>query len=280
MHLLPSLGALAEAPGQEHSRLARSLGLPGSATREEFTQLFVIQLFPYASFYLTASGLPSADVRSDVAEFFRRLDADVPAESDHLSVLLQWYRLTDRAVAAPPQLRHAFYWGVLASWLPVYLLRVRELGAPFYRAWAAVLLDALEAEATRNGPPALLPHYLAAAPPLPSIRDAAAFVNALFAPVVSGLILCRADLGRCAQEHGLAVRVADRRQTLKYFLADNCADVCTWLAAEAERQADTINALPEPFAPVRTVWAERAVQSARMIREFASLYARQQPFSL
>ncbi len=281
-HLLPPLGELIEARGAEHTRIAQMLGLPGEATRDDFTQLFVVQLFPYASLYLSPRGVPDARVRADIAQFFQQLGAPAPEEPDHISALLKWYGLLQSSAFlstnAEP-LRHAFYWSTVASWLPGYLLRARELGSEPYKAWADVTLDVLEAEAARVGPPALLPHYLATSPPLPPVSEANDFVHALFAPVVSGLIICRADLGRCAQATGLKVRVADRRQTLKLFLAENLSGVCAWLRAEADRQAEILSELPHVFAPVRDVWVERARQSALMVAEFEQLYTQQQPFS-
>ena len=57
MELFRALAALAEAPGPEHVRLAELLGLPGRPDPVEFTELFVLQLYPYASVYLGPEGM-------------------------------------------------------------------------------------------------------------------------------------------------------------------------------------------------------------------------------
>jgi TorA maturation chaperone TorD len=279
MHLFPSLGELVESPGVEHARVARMLGLPGEATRKDYTNLFVVQLFPYASIYVSANGLAGGPIRDEVARYHRLLNAPVPEEPDHISSLLKWYGHLQTALAGYGNeaqirdVRQSFFWSCIASWLPVYLLRAREIGSPVYRAWAEVTLDVLEAEAVQIGIPATAPAPLLTAPALPSVREPVAFVESLLVPVTSGVILCRADLGRCAAEHRLVVRVADRRHNIKSFLAENASGVCTWLSAEALRQADNIRMLPAAFGPIREFWTRRAETTANAILEFRSLYA-------
>jgi TorA maturation chaperone TorD len=280
MHLFPSLGEVIEAPGTEHARVARMLGLPGEPTRKDYTYLFVIQLFPYASVYLSSNGLAGGRVRDDAADYFRLVNAQVPAEADHIASLFRWYGCVQRGFygdyrtdIAAKELRRAFFWSAVGSWLPVYLLRARELGSLLYKSWAEVALDVLEAEAVQLGLPVGTPSHLQATPVLPPIQQAAAFVDALFVPVVSGLILCRADLGRCAQATGLTVRVADRRQTLKMFLTENTADVCTWLYNETVRQADNVRTLPNALGPTREYWLTRLESTACAVQDFAARYA-------
>jgi TorA maturation chaperone TorD len=280
MHLFPSLGELIEAPGTEQGRVAKMLGLPGEATRKDFTNLFVVQLFPYASIYLSGDGKAGGFVRDEAAGYFRLVGASVPEEADHIAALLKWYGTLHRGLygdynthAAGKELRHAFFWSTLGCWLPIYLLRARELGSALYKAWAEVTLDVLEAEAVQIGLPMGVPSGLQTTAVLPSVDDPVAFVNNLFIPVASGLLLCRADLGRCAQAHGLAVRVADRRQTLKIFLTENTAGVCGWLHQEALRQADCARTLPDALAPTREYWVRRAETTAQAIIDFNTRYA-------
>ena len=279
MHLFPSLGELIESPGPEHGRVARMLGLPGEASRKDFTNLFVIQLFPHASIYVSPSGLAGGPIRDEIARYHEFLEAPIPAEPDHIASVLKWYghlqnNLNGYAKDEDTRdVRHSFFWNCIASWLPPYLLRARELGSTLYRAWAEVTLDVLEAEAVQLGLPTTAPAPLLTAPGLPSVRSAAEFVDALFVPVTSGLMLCRYDLGRCAAENRLVVRVADRRQNVKMFLAENPAGVSAWLYSEALRQADNVRMLPPAFGPVREFWTRRAEATANALLEFRSVYA-------
>lgn len=279
MHLFPSLGELVESPGIEHGRIARMLGLPGDATRKDFTNLFVVQLFPYASIYLSTNGQAGGSIRDEVGKYYQLLNGPVPDEADHVASLLKWYGLLQTELNGYSKesqwrvVRQAFFWNCLASWLPIYLLRSREIGSTLYRAWSEVTLDVLEAEAVGVGSMATAPSPLLTAPALPSVREPLAFVESLFVPAVSGLVLCRADLGRCAAEHRLVVRVADRRHNIKSFLAENANGTCSWLYAEALRQADNIRMLPGAFGPVREFWTRRAEATANAVLQFRSLYA-------
>jgi hypothetical protein len=156
----------------------------------------------------------------------------------------------------------------------MYLLRVREIGNTLYKAWSDATFDVIEAEAGQLGAPTVMTSFLAAAPPVPSTSDAGAFVDSLFAPAVSGVILCRADLGRCAAVNGLTVRMADRRHTLKLHLTENTAGVCTWLHNEITRQAENLRQLPNALASTRDHWLRRADASAAAVHEFQLRYSR------
>ena len=273
MDLIPTLGELIEPPGSEQVRLARMLGLPSEPTRADFTQLFVVQLFPYASIYLNADGLAGAPAKDLIADYWKIIQRAAPPDVDHAATLLRTYGTLPELPNLTKQIRYAFFWENLASWLPLFLTRVGMHGSPFYRAWSVLTLDALEAEAAEVGTCTMLPLHLRNAPMPPSISNSGAFVDALFAPAVSGLILSRSDLGRCAQENSLTIRFADRRYTLKLMLTQRTSAVCRWLQAEAERQAEELARLPDAFAIMRDYWTMRALATAQAIGEFGEQYA-------
>ena len=280
MHLFPLLGDMIEAPGAEQARVARMLGLPGEVNRRDYTNLFVIQLFPFASIYLSPSGLAGGAVRDRIAEYWNILGWPAPNEPDHAASLLKsygalhpGYRGEYISTSVSQQCRPVFFWDAIASWMPLYLLRTRELSSAVYKTWSDVTADVIEAEAALLGPPEVLPLYLRSAPLPPSITRPTEFIDALFAPVVSGVILARADLGRCAVANNLPLRLADRRYTLKLLLTENTAGVCAWLYDEVQRQAENIAMLPDVLAPVRAHWHERAVAFATSIADFAARYA-------
>ena len=281
MHLFPSLGELIEAPGIEQARIAQMMGLPGDVSREAFTNLFVVQLFPYASIYLSPSGLAGGEVRERIAEYWNILGWPVPAEPDHVASLLKSYgtlhagyrgEYISNEVAM--QCRPAFFWDAIASWMPLYLLRVRELGSELYKTWSTVALDVIEAEASVLGAPEVMPIYMQAAPLMPSVSKPAEFIDALFAPVMSGVIITRYDLGRCAAIHALPLRMADRRHTLKLLMAEKPREICVWMRAEVVRQMENVEQLPDVLAPVRDYWLERARTTDKLLQDFADRYAR------
>lgn len=236
MQLLRPLGILAEAPGAEQLQTARALSLSGEPARAEYTELFLVQLFPYASAYLNPSG---------------QLDG---APHDHLASLLKTY------ADLPDDVRPPFFWSQLASWLLPFNARVRELGSPFYRAWATLLDDALEAEAVRIGPPTALPMVLSAV-----ASTSSAALDYLFAPVLSGVILTRADLARCMRELNLTGRVSERRYTLSMMLEQDAERVSSWLAAEARRQAELMRPVSSPLRITADYWQQRALATAALL---------------
>ncbi|MGQ0813738.1 MAG: TorD/DmsD family molecular chaperone [Gemmatimonadota bacterium] len=279
MDLIRSLGELAEPPGPEQVRTARMLRLAGEPTRAEYTDLFVVQLYPYASVYLGPEGQLGGQVQDHMAGFWRVLRQPVPRDPDHIATLFSTYAgLTQQARDSGDQhlkqllqqMRQVFLWEHLASWLLPFVARVGELGSATYRGWASLVLDALEAEAIHVGQPALLPLHLRNAPALPASRAPDELVAMLFSPVRSGIILTRADLTRCARDLGIATRVAERRYTLRTMLSQDSARVGAWLGAEARRQADRMHAAAEPFRSIASYWEQRALATANLITNATS----------
>ena len=274
MDVIKALGELAEAPGPDQIRTARMLALPGEPLRAEYTDLFVVQLYPYASVYLGARGRLGGEVQEHIAGFWRILRQPVPQDPDHVATLFATYsQLRQRAESGTEpylqelasQMRHAFLWEHLISWILPFAARVRELGSPTYRAWATLVQDALEAEAVAAGQPALMPLHLRKAPPLPLQPDLTTLVDTLFTPARSGVILTRADLLRCARDLGIQMRVAERRYTLATLFRHDPARVRSWLASEARRQAEHLHAAAAPFRMIAEHWEHRALSTATMI---------------
>lgn len=286
MELIRALGELAEAPGPEQVRAARMLGLPGEPTRSEYTELFVVQLYPYASVFLSPDGHLGGQVQEHIAAFWRVLREPVPRDPDHIATLFATHAQLIRRTGETfepymhelaLQMRHAFFWEHVASWMLPFLSRVRELGSPTYRGWALLVGDALEAEAGQVGPPAMLPLQLRNAPPLPTTGGVDALVDALFSPVRCGCILTRADLSRCARDLGMSTRVAERRYTLKSLLTRDWARVSSWLAGESLRQADQLKSAPPVFSEIIDHWAQRGLALSNMLGRAA--YLQTQPLA-
>ena len=129
MELLRTLATLAEPPCAEHEPLAALLELGPVPDGAAFTDLFELQLYPYASFYLGAEGMLGGEARDRIAGFWRALGETPPAEPDHLSTMLALQaRLAELEEAAPEtaprdgwrRARRAWLWEHLLSWLPAY----------------------------------------------------------------------------------------------------------------------------------------------------------------
>lgn len=283
MELFRALGTLAEPPSEETARLARLLELGEPPRPGEYEELFLFQLYPYASVYLGPEGKMGGEARDRIAGFWRALELDPPTEPDHLALMLGLHaRLaeleaeagTDTQRQAWRHARKAWLWEHLLSWLPVYLLRSIDLGCAFYRAWAELLLEALDDEVRDVDRPVHAPLHLREAPPLGDPRrteaPAATFLEELLSPVRTGFVLTAADLRRAAGELELGLRAGERRFVLEALMAQDAAATLEWLTAFAAASADRYGAAElAPFEPVLGFWIERARASAALLGELA-----------
>lgn len=292
--LIRALGALSEEPRPEHARLAAALGLPGSPEAAEFTDLFALNLYPYASVHLGPEGMLGGVARDRVAGFWSALGLRPPAEPDHLGSLLGLLAsLAEReegetepaARILLQRARAALVREHLEPWLPAFLGRVAELGGTFYAAWAGLVLDALTAEvATARGLPdaegrpdrEALPLHFRDVAPLPDPRrpgnresPGEDFLRALLAPVRSGMILTRADLSRAARELELGTRLGERLYILKALLGQNPAATLGWLADEARAWTARHRAVSGFDPDVKEFWIARAATAARLLDQLA-----------
>jgi TorA maturation chaperone TorD len=278
MELFRALGALCEPPSPAHARLAAALGLPGPPANADHTDLFLFRLYPYASVYLGAEGRLGGEARDRVAGFWRALGLIPPAEPDHLAALLGLVAALAEAEAAEPdtarrrlvhEARGVLLHEHLLTWTGPFLDRVQELGSPAYRAWAALLRDALAEEAERLGARRLLAVALRDAPALepPDVAGGARFLGQLLAPVRTGCILVGDDLLRAGRELGLGVRIAERRFVLEALLAQDAPATLRWLAAFAAGWAARH---PPGF------WRERADATAALLAHAAEAAAHEQ----
>src|SRR4029453_9462546 len=107
MELFRALAVLVEPPDRPGAaRVAEALGLGGAPEASAYTELFVFQLYPYASVYLGAEGMLGGEARDRVAGFWRALSLVPPAEADHLALMLALYaRLCELATAETEALK-------------------------------------------------------------------------------------------------------------------------------------------------------------------------------
>lgn len=271
------LGVLCEPPGPEHAHLAAALDLPGPPSSEDYVDVFLLQVYPYASVHLGSEGMMGGEARDRVAGFWRALGLVPPPEPDHLSALLGLYAaLLDAEEQEPDPARAllrrssrgALLWEHLLSWCPPYLDKVAAIATPQYRAWAELLARLLVEEARRVGPQATLPLALREAQGLPEPGDRSGdWVTALLAPVRSGLIVTRADLARCARQLDLGLRLGERAYILRALLEQDAGATAAWLADEADAAAVRHGSLPSTLGEVGRFWRGRAEATAGMMRD-------------
>ena len=281
MELFRALAALAEPPSASTAHLADALALGGLPTGAEHTELFVFQLNPCASIYLGADGRLGGEARDRIAGFWRAIGETPPTEPDHLTVMLALYaRLADfedletleSRRSALQMARKAFLWEHLASWLPPYLQKVQEVGAPAYRSWAGLALEALVEEVDRVGPPEILSLHLREAPALedPRIAEAEGFLPSLLVPVRSGMILTRHDLSDASRALGLGLRMGERRFALQSLVDQDARSTLTWLADHAALCHSHHARHVAVFGETAGFWSERAAQTGRLLRTLAA----------
>ncbi len=262
--------------------MASLLELPGRPDASDFTDLFVLQLWPYASIYVGAEGKLGGEARDRVAGFWRALHLTPPGDPDHVTALLGLYATLaeNEAIEKDParrqlrhRSRHALLWEHLLSWLPTYLAKLNEIGSPFYRAWSGLLSDALLSEARTIGAPDELPLHLREAPTLtdPAAEGADSFLSGLLAPVRCGMVLVRDDLARAARELGLGLRQGERTYVLKALLGQEPAATLDWFAREAGRWSEMHASMPGELEPVRSFWSRRAQSSAALIGSLSAI---------
>lgn len=279
MELFRALGSLVETPTPETASVAALLELGPVPDPAEYSDLFLFQLYPFASVYLGLEGQLGGEARDRVAGFWRSLDEVPPAEPDHLATLLGLYaRLTElerTATGSNPRsawrlTRHACLWEHLASWVPTFLAKLREIAPPFYSGWGELLEVALAQEIAELGPLDRLPLALRVAPPMPDPRassESGRFLAALLSPIRSGLVLTRSDLARAGRELGLGLRVGERRFILRAMLGQDPVVTLGWLAEEAADWACRHECTESMVPEMAEFWIRRAKTTAKLLEE-------------
>jgi hypothetical protein len=278
MELFRALAVFAEPPGREGvGRVAAALGLGPLPEASAYTDTFVFQLYPYASVYLGDEGMMGGEARDRVAGFLKALGQEPPQEPDHLATMLGAYAALCASEEAAGEARarehfrgarRAFLWEHLLSWLPVYLDKLVTVAPSFYRAWAGLLREALDAEGRSLGAQGRLPLHLREARGVadPRASSSEEFLKTLLAPARSGVVLVRDDLARAARELGAGLRAGERTFALRSLMGQDAAATLDWLASEAEAWESLHLRRREAHGRVAEWWASRAASTAGLLR--------------
>lgn len=280
VELLRALSIFAEPPEPEHARVADLVGLGEGIDGSAYAELFVFQLSPYASIYLGPEGWMGGEARERIAGFWRAVGRTPPAEPDHLGVLLSLYaslaeeqgQAAGAGAALAAEARGALLHEHIAPWVFAYLDHVEELAVGGYRRWAELLRETLAKEVGGVGSAASLPAHLRVAPGLadPRAEGGPAFLEALLAPVRSGVILTRSALGKVARELGLGLRAGERRFALESLLGQDAQATLGALAALAAREELAHRRRDGLLGETARLLARRAGNTARLLGELAA----------
>ncbi len=270
--LARSLAVLVEPPGPSTERIAALVGLPGTPEGWRYHEIFLQQLYPYASVYLGADGKIGGDAQDRIAGFWRVFGETPPPEPDHLSTLLGAYaNLVDAGEAAAPEdrpawehARGAFLFEHVLSWVPLWLAKLEVIADDFYRAWAGMLGEWLRREAAAVALPDGEPAHFRDALPLESPgEDGDEFIAALLTPLRTGFIVTRHDLAALAETASLGLRAGERSYALKALLAQDPAATLRGLS-------DLAAAGTEPSGLIGAFWLQRAEASTVLLRRLAA----------
>lgn len=286
--LFRALGFLCEAPGPGQRQVAEVLGIDAELQREDHTELFVLQFPPYQALYLGPEGMLGGEGADQVAGFWRAIGSTPPPEADHLAALLGLYALlseADSSTASPGagavagRARQVLLVEHLLSWVPVFADALSgaaaDIGAEGYAQWAALLGEALAAEAARLGVPASLPRALRVAPGMPAVEEERdALVGAVLAPVRSGMLVSRRDLLRAGRRLGAPGRAGERRFALTSMLDTAPVEVLSWLSIEAASWERRHLAREPLYGEVSLWWAGRAASAAAQLGDMAESLTR------
>lgn len=271
--LFRALGVLAEPPGPAQARLADLLDLPRPG-RPDWTEAFVVQLVPNAAIYLGPDGMLGGVAADRVAGFWRAMRLPVPTEPDHLVALLGLYAaLVDAEQDEPSRPRRtlrrharaALLHEHLTSWLPAYTHAMTDGGPEPYAAWAALLREALLAEAADLGPPEPTPAHLRSVPPADTGGGLDDLLAGLLVPARSGIVLTRAHLAAAARHNGLGVRLGNRTTILRTLIGQDPVAVLGALSEQARHWQARHRADQPAIGPAAGHWANRAAATAELL---------------
>ncbi len=280
--LIRSLAVFSEGSSAEVERLADSLQLPGAPTASDYSDVFLFQLYPYASVYVGAEGMLGGEAASRVSGFWSALGQMPPSEPDHLASLLGLYASLASSTADPQEAEHVLRteagWALLfehlSPWVFGWLERVEEIAGEALGAWARLSFDVLRSEVERSGmaPYVDLPLHLRVTPSLsdPRSEGAADFTRALLSAARTGVIVTRSDLATIARAAGVGLRAGERKYVLEQLLLQDAPGVLHELSMHAGRQRRGHLSRAEWLGAPASELAERADHTARLLAELAS----------
>ncbi len=278
--------ALAEVAQASSVRreISEALGIE-AASPADLYELFVKELPPFASIYLSSDGNIGGEIQSVIAGFYHVLGVSTPSDPDHLSSLLALLagvlskeaELTGDGGAKGDGMRlssvrrskSVLIAEHLMSWLPAYLLRAKEVAPAELLGWVSCAMDLVSAVCEPE-PAAVLSEE---SEPPAAMASVAELVKWMTTPSCSGLILCPSDISSMAGSLGLALRVGRKRFVLEELASQaDPSQLLSLFVVAAHRQEELFELYSAEFSLLRS-WVARAKRS-REILSSAELMAR------
>lgn len=277
--LLRALGAVALTPPPAGAALCEALHLPVQSGAD-FTEVFVLAAPPHAAIHLGPEGKLGGEGFDRVAGFWRALGLPPPKDADHLGVLLMFLahlgELAQASEAGPTRerllrARAALFHEHIWSWAPGYLAAVLRLRVPTVAEWARLTRQALDEVHAVLPAPEKEPLALREAPaPLSADDSFDDTLDALVAPIRTGMILTAADLAVGAAQAGVGLRRGERRFALKAMLEQDAPATLDWLQRQASEWALQHRAGSADDITARW-WADRASGTAEVLQQLRQL---------
>ena len=242
-----------------------------SFSEAEHTEIFVLELAPEASIYLTPGAHLGGEPLDRLEGFYRALGVNdvrdpmsLSSQLAFLASLIDGFAEGDHEpakLAALDRVRSAFLFEHLLVWVPVYASVAARL-APALAPWSEALLEVLEVQFDQlslgewNWSPAVFGTRLGAA-------DAAelSLAELLISPYLSGFVLTRKLLFSKAPQYGLAPRIGTRRFIVSSMLDQDPVATVALIRDEASAQLDSWRQLSSRFGKPLASWAEVCASS-------------------
>ncbi len=235
-------------------------------TEAEHTEIFVLELAPEASIYLTPGAHLGGDPQDRLEGFYGALGIGVVADPMSLSSQLGFLASLIDAIAdaredstkraALDRVRAAFLFEHLLVWVPVYV-SVAERLAPALASWASALLEVLEIQYLQldlkawNWSPEVFSTRLETA-----MAHQTSLSEVLVSPYLSGVVLTRKLLFNNAARYGLAPRIGTRRFIVSSLLDQDPAATVALARDEARAQLSRWEELAAIFGRPMASWVE------------------------
>ncbi len=271
-----SLAEVAEA-SSVRMELAAALGIEGAAPSDLY-ELFVKELPPFASIYLSTDGNIGGDTRFVIAGFYTALGIPVPSDPDHLASLLRLLSVilnkeaelasagtdpsNEKRLASVSRARSVLVADHLATWLPAYLLRAEEVAPSALQGWVSCALDLLSV-VTGGSQGTVLPTEEHDNGNIAS-ASSSEVINWITSPGCSGLIITPWDIRNLAESLGLAIRIGRKRFVLEELWAQAGQEVLVHLQSMAERQMKLFDENCCDFPSLKT-WSTRAARTVESL---------------